>query len=98
MAIIKRSRSGKAILFVDDDGNCYMTSTKYAKGIVEGTFKGFGLLTRFPNKVKEGLFKKSPLVGETYSDKYSDVDPFTSANKVEKMQRESKIIEDLEGW
>ena len=66
MAVIKLSKSGKALLFIDDSGNVFVA----AKAMVEGLFKnpgsnrGFGrfaLLSRLPFKVPVGKFAKSPL-------------------------------------
>lgn len=61
MAVVKLSKSGNALLFVDDEDNVYVTSVAYLKGILAGA-KFPGLLTRLPNKAPAGKFKKSQIL------------------------------------
>lgn len=66
MAIVKISSSGRALLFIDDEGNSFVTSLSFFKNLVDGQVKGnFLLLTRLPDKVSKDRFKKSPLYGSS---------------------------------
>lgn len=96
MAIIKRSRSGKAVLFVCDCGDCYLTSVKYLEGLTSGRFTGMSVLTKFPQKVNTSLFKQSPLIGEEYSKDYSQSG--ISDHSVAKRLDDKKQVGDLEEW
>ena len=52
MAIVKITKSGNGMLFIDDDGNSFCTSLEFIKGMIKGMSpRGFVLLTRMPNKV-----------------------------------------------
>ena len=62
MAIIKKSKSGNQVQFIDDTGNMFVTSTKMLQAYLQGWGKfPFILLNRMPIKVSEDRFKKSPV-------------------------------------
>lgn len=62
MAVVLRSRSGKALLFTDDAGNTYMTSVTWMKGLMEGKSPvNFIQLKRLPSKTDK--FQVSPVIG-----------------------------------
>jgi hypothetical protein len=62
MAIIKKTKSGKALMFVDDLGNAYITSTTMMSAILGGYQKGdFTVLTRLPMPISVDRFPKSPV-------------------------------------
>ena len=88
MAIVKPSSSGKSFLFIDDDGNVFVTSRSYLKGLVDGSVSSkFLLLKRLPNKV-EGHFLPSPLVGDDFA-KVRSGDSFSQKRVLE--SREVKL-------
>lgn len=62
MAIVKLSSSGKAIIFVDDEGNVFGTSLAYMYSLLYGNLPyKFLLLSRLPIPINKHRFKKSPL-------------------------------------
>lgn len=70
MAIVKKTKSGKAVLFIDEYGNSFITSVAYLRSLLNGTSKvPFILLNRLPDKVSSDRFKLSPVfdpaTGET---------------------------------
>lgn len=60
MAVVKLTKSGSGVLFIDDEGNVFITSVSYVRSLLDKTLK-FGLchLTRMPNKVSTDRFGKS---------------------------------------
>jgi len=78
MTIVKLSKSGKALIFIDDFGNSYSTSTKYLMSLVSGRMKApFIQLSRFPVPVEQDRFKKSPVLGKEYEKIEPDDDRWT---------------------
>ena len=62
IAVVKLTKSKKALMFIDDDGNAFMTSVNYLKSLLGDNLKlPFILLNRLPLKVGENRFQKSPL-------------------------------------
>lgn len=63
--IIKKSKSGKALLITDDFGNTYSTSIAYVtKYLLDPDNKlRFLTLTRFPKPATVDRFPKSPVLG-----------------------------------
>jgi len=62
MAIIKLSKSGRQIQFVDDFGNVYGTSGVAVHNLLDGKVKqGYTMLMRLPFKVSTSRFGVSPL-------------------------------------
>ena len=60
MAVVKLTSSGKAVQFIDDEGNVFMTSLSYLKGLLDGRANhGFIYLTRLPLRVSDKRFKMS---------------------------------------
>lgn len=67
MAIVKLSKSGNGVTFVDDFGNTYGTSKTYLMALVSGRMKApFTELVRYPMPAAGGRFKKSPVLGKEY--------------------------------
>lgn len=61
--IIKISKSGKALVVVDDFGNIYTTSLVYFSSLASGRMKApFVQLTRMPVPAEPGRFKMSPVL------------------------------------
>jgi hypothetical protein len=62
MAVIKKSKSGKALCFIDDTGVMYTVSVKIVSAVLGDYMKGqFVVLTRMPMLVSEDRFPKSPV-------------------------------------
>ena len=66
--IIKKSRSGKGLIVVDDFGNTYGTSVTYLLGMISDRTNGPGFvqLVRFPSPASADRFKPSPVLGKGY--------------------------------
>jgi hypothetical protein len=94
MAVIKLSKSGKAVLFVDDGGNVFISSVKYLSFVLSGRSKFPALLTRLPNKVPDGKFKLSPVL-ELDGSKSEAVLGSYAYNK---LREESVPLGDLVEW
>lgn len=63
--IAKLSKSGNAIVIIDDFGNTYVTSKTYLMSMVSGRMKApFVQLTRMPVPAEIGRFKPSPVLGK----------------------------------
>jgi hypothetical protein len=80
MGVVKLSQSGKALLFVSDEGVVYSLARSSVEGLLRGE-KRFGslVLTRLPFSVSPDRFPKSPVYEpkSTEADKYGHVDPMT---------------------
>lgn len=63
MAIVKLTKSKRGVTFVDDEGNVFVTSAKWIANLLAGEGKPLVLLTRMPDKLAAGHFKKSPVYG-----------------------------------
>jgi len=66
IAIIKKSSSGKGVLFVDDFGNVFMTSLSFLSRFLDDSNRsphGVVLLSRLPNALSISRFKQSPVFG-----------------------------------
>lgn len=62
MAIVKLTKSGKAISFIDEEGNVFVTSKIAMINMLNGTLNGnFVLLSRLPFKIDQNRFKPSPV-------------------------------------
>jgi len=62
MAIMKLTKSGKGLLFIDDDGRVYNTSINYLLGLINGRAKySIVTLSRLPFDVPSDKFPKSPV-------------------------------------
>ena len=63
--IAKVSKSGKALVIVDDWGNTYVTSKTYLMSMVSGRMKApFVQFTRMPVPAEPGRFKPSPILAK----------------------------------
>lgn len=60
MAIIKLTRSGKAILVIDDSGKVFVTSVISIQNIINKAIP-FVLLSKMPFDVPANRFKQSPV-------------------------------------
>lgn len=104
MAVIKLTKSGKGLLFVDDQGNVFSTSKAFAAGILEGKFKYPLLLTRLRVKIPEGKFKVSPLLDENWQRvPAADIAAMSDKglmgnNNYAKLKEEFRDIGDLDEW
>jgi hypothetical protein len=100
MAVVKLTASKKAIQFIDDEGNCFQTSTAWLAGMVNGNVKhDFILLSRLPMKVSEDRFKKSPVWGEVeISDKKVESSEDALSVKSRTERQEAKGFEDKKVW
>ena len=62
MAIVRKSKNGKSIQFIDEQGNMFITSTEWMRNFVkDGNDYKMMVLTRLPLRVAPWRFKKSPL-------------------------------------
>lgn len=63
MAVVKLTRSGKALLFIDDVGNSFITSVSFVRGLLDGlSSSNLLLLKRLPDRVSSSRFMKSPVL------------------------------------
>lgn len=96
MAIVKLTSSEKGVLFVDDDGNAFVTSREYLKNYLLGIGKTrFLLLTRLQHPVDVSKFKKSPVFGGDSSG-LSDEAKKDAWSKNYKKDRETKRSHDVD--
>ena len=59
MAVVRNTKSGKSVMFVDERGFCYITSRKYLSQFING-FSSVPLrLTLLPTRVEGNRFKGS---------------------------------------
>lgn len=87
--ILKLSKSKKAVLAVDDDGNVYITSVTFLNGMVnEGKGSGFILMKKMPNKVPSNKFKSSEEMGAVYDPMHTEP----------KREAKNKPVEDVNVW
>jgi len=69
MAIVKPTKSGKAIIFIDDFGNSYITSKSYVLSLLGGRMRApFIQLNRLPMPQAPDKFKSSPLLGKDWEE------------------------------
>lgn len=63
LGVVKLSSNGKTVLFVDDCGVTYFTSSSYLRKVLDGLTdrKGFVLLKRFATPIAKGKFMESPV-------------------------------------
>jgi hypothetical protein len=62
MGIIKLSASGKQFQFITDDGEMYVTSSIWAKMLLEGkAHGGMVVLSKYPEKISSTRFPKSEI-------------------------------------
>lgn len=67
MTIIKPTKSGKAVIFIDDFGNSYITSKSYVLSLFSGNMRApFIQLNRLPMPQSPDKFKSSPLLGKDW--------------------------------
>ena len=60
--IAKITSSGKGFMIVDDDGNTFMQSVEFIKGLLDGRSpSGFVLFSRMPWKASKTRFAPSPV-------------------------------------
>ena len=85
--IIRLSKSGKAVLVVSDQGETYITSVHFLKGLLDGK-SPYGFLYMKKLKGKTDQFKPS--------DEYGSEDVFGA--KAQKKRDEDKPMGDTEDW
>jgi hypothetical protein len=91
MVAIKRAKSGRSLIFIDDSGRTYVTSIAHIRKLCDGLIKcEFLVLTQMPGLVNPKRFPPSPVwnpnTGVTVPvlDLFSEVDTssVTNANDV----------------
>ena len=102
MAVIKLTSSGKAFLFIDDDGRTYSTSLSFVSQLMQNKLKQkFVLLSRLPWDTNDSRFKKSPLYDpqgiSTTVEAKSQVGDGLSPVRIEK-EKNKKAFEDKKVW
>jgi hypothetical protein len=75
MAISKKTKSGKGLMFIDDEGNVYMQSEMYVRKQLDGDVEIL-MWTRMPEKVAVGRFAPSPVLNRETGEK----EPVTRSN------------------
>ena len=102
MAIIKLTKSKKALTFTDEEGNVFITSVVAVKQLMSGTTKsGFVLLSRLPFKINPDRFKKSEVY---YPEGYVPPDDETTnandafSDKSTKANKQQKQFKDIKVW
>ena len=79
MAIIKKTKSGNALMFIDEEGNAFTVSVKIVSAILGGYQKGdFAVLTKLPMQVSIDRFPKSPV----FMSPDTPVDHFVGSDKM----------------
>lgn len=64
MAVVKVTSGRRGVLFIDDDGNVFVTSVVFLRGVLDVLDpRKVVLLTRMPDRVSSSRFKKSPVYG-----------------------------------
>jgi len=62
VAVFKLTRSKKALLFIDDDGNTFVTSVAVVRNIIDDKIRvPFASMKRLPFKTSPDRFEKSEL-------------------------------------
>lgn len=62
--IVRLSNNKKSVLVVDDDGNVFISSVYYIRGLLDGKSPwGFVMLKRLANGTSATRFKPSPVLG-----------------------------------
>ncbi len=100
MAIVKVSSSGKAVLFIDDDGNIFCAAKSFITGLLASTdHQKFILLSRLPDKADQSRFKPSPVFGKSL-DPLAEVKVQTDglSNKGRSEQQLAKNYDDKKIW
>jgi hypothetical protein len=101
MAIIKKSKSGKALCFIDDTGVMYTVSVKIVSAVLGDYMKGqFVVLTRMPMLVSEDRFPKSPVFmspeeSVDNTDKLSTTNDSLSQKQLKKNQENFSKFDDF---
>jgi hypothetical protein len=108
MAVVLKTSSGKAVQFIDEEGNVFMTSVSWLKTLLYGNKKMIEL-TRMPYKANPGRFRKSPVLdlgtGKKSLEPLEGGKELTNANDAfgtshllrVKREKEEKI-KDVEEW
>lgn len=102
MAVIKLSRSGKQVQFVDEEGFVFVTSATFLNKLLAGELRnGMILLSRLPQRVSVDRFKPSPVWNPNglevdTNDKRVTEDAF--ANKSVEKRTKSKNYKDRSIW
>jgi hypothetical protein len=84
MAVIKLTKSGKGVMFIDDSGNVFITSLVHAKNYLDGNIKReFIDLKRMPVGVAPERFGQSVVFGVISDDVITNADELSTdkANK-----------------
>ena len=109
MAILKMSKSGKALLLITDEGDVFLTSKTWAENLMNpkkhSKKKPFLLLTRMPGKVDTSRFQRSPVfnpeTGQRESQdevKASEYKGDALSDKFRNEQRQKKAYKDKVVW
>ena len=94
--IIKVTKSGKAFMVIDDEGNAFITSMQWLNGLLQGKSKqGFVLMTKMPNKIASDRFKNSPTLVDGVK---VDITNDALSPKVLKGKENKKQFEDKKVW
>jgi len=104
MAVVKLTKSKKAVQFIDENGIVFQTSAFYLQRLLDGDVRGnFILLARLPFTVAKDRFKPSPLYGRELQDEMSVESKSTTDDilsvRVRKDREEVESFKDKEvGW
>lgn len=62
MGVVKVARSGKSVMFIDDDGRVYMAPVSIIQRMLDGTYgKKLFLLSLLPFRANPDQFMQSPI-------------------------------------
>jgi len=102
MAVAKLTKSGKAVQFIDEEGNVFQTSVIYLQSLIKGNIRGnFILFNLLPFKVAKDRFKPSPLYNpkqQSVEDRVLTTTNDAISNKTIKTNEQKKQFEDKPVW
>ena len=105
MAVVKKSSSGRAIQFIDEDGNVFQLSAGLFGKVMSGGINGdFVVLTRMPIPVPVGRFPVSPIYGDagvkSAVDNIGSKDAFSKSfiNERKEQKVQKKVSEVKGNW
>lgn len=97
MAVIKLSKSKKAVLFTTDEGDVYMTSVAFLINLLEGRAVLLNPL-RFAERISPDRFRPSTRLDRNTQEKYLPTTEDAFSPKSLKAKQEKKAYQDKNVW